>query len=103
MTNIIKIEATTKPPLVVEYKDNTYEISSSVPVTFFEHINSISKISGKDSSDLEEEMGMAIAQMFLSTIIPEDLKKVLDVKDLGKLVEAWSTYVNLGEESASTK
>jgi TusA-related sulfurtransferase len=105
---VIKIDsqANEKPPIVIEYKGNEYQIEGTIPVAFFEVITSIPQSKTKTPEELkqyEESVGLATTQAFLSYVLPADLKKVLNTYDVGQVLEVWANHVQLGEESASTK
>jgi len=106
--SVIKIDSQSneKEPLVIEYKGNQYQIEAIIPVAFFEAITSIPQPKNKTTAALaeyENAVGMETTKAFLAYVLPEDLKKVLNTFDIGQVLQAWAGYVELGEESASTK
>lgn len=108
MTNVIKIDSNKneKPPIIIEYKGEQYEIKGSIPVAFFEALTSIPQPKSKTSEALKEyenQVGLATTQAFLAYVLPDELKKALNTFDVGQVLEVWANYVQLGEESASTK
>lgn len=102
--SVFQLKKTDRPLFEVEYDGKTYQLPGNAPVSLLEVISA--EPLPTDASDTETKawqarIGTATMRVFLSDVMPAELKKALNPADLQPLIEAWTAHSKLGESLGS--
>lgn len=104
---VVHIKPKGTKPLDIEYEDIVYRLSGKIPASILDANSEVPRLgrgATKEQIDKRnEEMGTILVSNFSRDVLPEELRRVLDLADIEQIFDAWSEHVELGKSSSSGK
>lgn len=100
MAQPIKIKASKRSDLVVEYDGENYTLTGRIPSEVMTASSDVPH-KGLTLAQRNSEIGIRTIDAFVSYVLPADFRAALDMRDITQVFEAWRDHVDLGGSNAS--